>query len=576
MRVVSACLGLVVVCVLGCGGRGIDKVLADLPTQGQGGSSTGESAKGGMAGAGTPVAGMDGTGLGGAGGGPTVATGGADQGGLPGVGGHPNGCCFSPRPTGGAPGAGGAPNMGGGPGMGGAAGSGGVAGGPTTCGSFTFGTALTLAPVAPGQAYVRCGTLGPEQGWTVTPSPTGDRLAAITAAGTVRLISTSTWTEIAQLASPVGELDAVAFSPDGTRLATLSSEMGEVTLWRAQDGALQTSFAGPPASTLDAVASSLAFSSDGRKLATSLGTVVDLTTGARTSWLTGAPDTTVLTTNPENVTGFDAGGAALLRFTAGDARLFVVTRYQIGNSPTSIRLELRDPGTGARTVVFDAYERALLGYAVSDDGRYVARGATEEAGIGATYGPGLYVIDATTGTEVAGDATATSTTVLGFSHDGARLFTETGATVVTLGTIDLHVISSAPWPTGATFLGVSPQDSLVASVGGATSYIDPASGTVLRALPFPVTTVRWTADGRFAVGSGDPAALFHFWAEPAGTQLCGPPAQSGSGPSIASLGTTVPSNTGTGSVSATSDDGTVTATTGFVLHNHATNFTRIR
>ncbi len=287
MRVASACMGLVVVCGLGCGGRGIDKVLADLPTQGQGGGSTGEGPVGGMAGAGPGIAGagMAGAGApnagtGGAGGATTVATGGADQGGQPGVGGHPNGCCYSPRPTGGAPGTG----MAGTTGTTGSGGSGGAASGPTTCGSFTLGTALTLAPAAPGQAYVRCGSLGPEQGWTVTPSPTGDRLAAITAAGTVRLISTATWTEIAQLASPVGELDAVAFSPDGTRLATLSSEMGEVTLWRASDGAFQSAFAGPPATTLDAVASSLAFSPDGQKLATSLGTVIDLTTGARTSW----------------------------------------------------------------------------------------------------------------------------------------------------------------------------------------------------------------------------------------------------------------------------------------------------
>ena len=296
MRVVSVCMGLVVVCGLGCGGRGIDKVLADLPTQGQGGGSTGEGTVGGMAGAGMAGAGVPNAGTGGAGGATTVATGGAEQGGQPGVGGHPNGCCYSPRPTGGAPGTGMAGATG--TGTGGAAGSGGVAGGPTTCDSFSVGSTLTLAPAAPGQAYARCGTLGPEQGWTVTPSPTGDRLAAITAAGTVRLISTTTWTEVAQLASPVGELDAVAFSPDGTRLATLSSEMGEVTLWRASDGALQTSFAGPPASTLDTIASWLAFSPDGLKLATSLGTVIDLTTGARTNWRTGAPDTTALQPEP--------------------------------------------------------------------------------------------------------------------------------------------------------------------------------------------------------------------------------------------------------------------------------------
>ena len=391
----------------------------------------------------------------------------------------------------------------------------------------------------------------------------------------MRLIATSTWTEVKQLASPIGEMDAVAFSPDGTLLATLSLEMGEVTLWRAQDGAFQSSFAGPPASTLDASAGSLAFSSDGKRLATSLGIVIDLTTGSRTNWRTGAADTTVLTTNPENLTGIDGGATVTLRFTAGDARLFVVTRYQIGNSPPSIRLELRDPSTGAQTLLFDKYERALLGYAISDDGRYIATGGNDEASVSSPIygvGAGIHVVDATMGTQVAGDETATSTTVLGFSHDGARLFTVKGGMLVTLATTDLHVITSVAWPSGGTFLGISPQDYLDATVGGATEVIDPATGAVVHTLPFPLTAVRWSADGRFGVGSGDPAALFHFWSEPAGTQLCAPAAGTGAAPSIASLGTPVPTNTGTGSVSATSADGSVTETDTYVIHGHLVNF----
>ncbi len=281
----------------------------------------------------------------------------------------------------------------------------------------------------------------------------------------------------------------------------------------------------------------------------------------------------MLSTNPENLIGSDAGGAALIRFTAGDARLFVVTPYQIGNSPTSIRLELRDPTTGAQTVLFDAYDRALLGYAISDDGRYIARGGTDEAGVAVGYAQGLYVIDATTGTEVAGDPSATSTSVLGFSHDGTRLFTQTGGNVVTLGTVDLHVISTAPWPSGATFVAVSPQDNLVVSVGGATSYIDPGTGAVLRTLPFPLTRF----GGRLTGGSPSAAGIRPLSSTSGRSRparsFCAPPAQSGTAPSIASLGTPVQANgISTGSVSATSTDGTVTETETFVLHTHATNF----
>ena len=554
MRVAWACAGLVAVCAVGCGDGAVEKVL---------GESRAADGTGGVT---VPKPETTGTG------------------GQPGTGGRPNGCCFSPTPTpvGGAPGTGGAATGGmgatggvgatGGMGMAGMSGTGGALGGPTACSALTIGSAMTLAPAAAGQAYLRCGTLGPEQGWQSILSPSGDRLAARTAAGTVRLISTSTWTELAQLASPVGELDAMAFSPDGTILATLSLEEGEVTLWRTQDASLQASFATPPASTIDGNGGALAFSSNGQRLATSTGVVIDLTTGTKTSWSTGSPDTTALGTNPENLTEVDAGGVALIRFTAGDARLFVVTNYQIGNSPPSTRLELRDPSTGAQTILFNTFSRALLGYAISDDGRYVARGATAENAGSTVYGAGLVVIDATTGAQVSADATATSTSVLAFSHDGGSLYAQNGTTVETLGTIDQHAISSFTWPSGTTFVAVSPGEDLLGTAGGSTSYFVPASGAVARTFGFPLTSAVWTADGQFGLGSGDAAVLFHMWIESTGAQLCSPAAGTGTAPPIASLGTTAPPNSGTGSVGTTSADGAITLTDTFVIHDHATNF----
>ena len=120
-----------------------------------------------------------------------------------------------------------------------------------------FSPALRLAPVDPGQRYIRCGTYGPERSWQVTLSPAGRYLAAQTSEGTVRLIDVQQWREIVQLASPVGRLDAVAFTPDGLHLATLSAEAGEVTLWRTSDGNLERSWALTPASTIDATSSSV-------------------------------------------------------------------------------------------------------------------------------------------------------------------------------------------------------------------------------------------------------------------------------------------------------------------------------
>jgi len=74
-----------------------------------------------------------------------------------------------------------------------------------------LGALLSVAPAAAGQRFVRCATLGPETGWSVALSPDGRRLAARTGAGTVRLLDTDSWREVAQLASPLGRMDAAAF-----------------------------------------------------------------------------------------------------------------------------------------------------------------------------------------------------------------------------------------------------------------------------------------------------------------------------------------------------------------------------
>jgi len=453
--------------------------------------------------------------------------------------------------------------------MAGAGGAGGGSGPGVACGALTFSQTIALGPSAAGQDYVRCQTLGPESGWQVTLSPTGDRLAARTGAGTVRLLPTDPWKEITQIGSPLGQIDAVAFSPDGTTLAALSAEMGEVTLWNATDGTLARSFAGPPASGVDTTASALTFSSDGGRLATSLGTIIDLPAGTTTSWLTGAPGTFMLVDNPESL-AFSSpvgGGIPVMRFTAGDAQLFVETDFQIGDSPTSTRLELRAPATGAQIVLYSFYSRGLLGHAVSPDGRFVARGTTAEAG-GAGFAAGLTIFDATTGVQVAFDPSFAGT-VLGFSRDGTEIFTETGTTVTGAGSTDLHLISQFTVPAGFAFLGVSPAGDLVGAVSNATSWLNPATGALVQSSGYPLVALTWSGDGRFGAGTGDPAALFHFWREADDSQLCGPAADTTLAPALASLGTAGPAGE---NQSATSADGSLTVSSAFVVHTHATNY----
>jgi hypothetical protein len=383
-------------------------------------------------------------------------------------------------------------------------------------------------------------------------------------------VATNPWNEIAQLGSPLGQLDAVAFSPDGATLAALSAEMGEVTLWNAADGSLARSFAGPPASGVDTTASALAFSSDGHRLATSLGTIIDLAAGTTTSWLTGAPVSSVLANNPESL-AFSSpagGGIPVLRFTAGDAQLFVETDFQVGNSPPSTRLELRTPATGAQIVLYNFYSRGLIGYAVSPDGRFIARGTTAEAGNVAGFAAGLTTFDATTGAELAFDPGFTGT-VLGFSRDGAQIFTRTGTTVTAAGSTDLHPVNQFTVPADFAFLDVSPAGDLVGSVAGSTSWLNPGTGAVVQSSPYPLAAITWSADGRLGAGTGDPAALFHFWREAGGAQLCDPAADTTTAPALASLGTAGPAGE---NQSVTSTDGSVTVSSAMVVHTHATNY----
>jgi WD40 repeat protein len=445
----------------------------------------------------------------------------------------------------------------------GATGGGGQGGGPgVACGPLSLSSTIVLAPAAAGQNYTRCQTLGPETGWQVALSPAGDRVAARTGAGTVRLLATDTWTEIAQLGSPLGAIDAAAFSPDGATLATLSAEMGEVTLWSARDGKFQRNFAGAPVSGIDPHPAGLAFSSDGGRLATSLGMVIDLASGAATGW----QPTPAL--NPESLV-FTAGGnrVPLARFVAGDKQLLLETDYQVGNSPTSTRLALQDVATGVQVILYDFYSRGLLGYAVSPDGRFIAWAATAEAG-SQGFPAGLTIFDATTGAQIAFDPSFTGS-VLGFSRDSAQLFTATGTTVAIVGSSDLHAIRQFAVPTGFTFLGISPAGDLVGSVSGATSRWSPATGAIVRSAGYPLTTAIWSADGRFGAGTGDPSALFHFWREADETELCAPPTDTRTAPALASLGSAGPAGE---NQTATSADGSLTISSTFIIHTHAASY----
>jgi len=417
-------------------------------------------------------------------------------------------------------------------------------GGPAIagCGSIAYMSTFTEMPAPDGAHYTRCESLGPETGTRAAIAPDTSRVAVITSAGTVRLFATNPWGEIAQLAAPLGRIDAAAFSPDSATLATISPEMGIVTLWRASDGQRgQTYTAARPAFMPDHDDSALAFTPDGRKLATSLSMLIDLDTG------TTSPLSTVDTT-------------LHLAFAPGDAALFEHAHFRIGNSPPTTVLARLDAATGAKTDLFRAYDRALLSHALSADHALLAFTQTEEAGEAS-----LREYRIADGALVASVAGFTGT-VLGYSPDGARLYTWKGGIITALDPTNLHALGAAAVGfTPDAFLAVSPDDHLVTSAHGVTTWTNPSTGVVARAMTHALTAASWSSEGRYGVGAGD--AMFVFWRDTDARPLCTPAPIGGTAPAMSSLGTVLDADS-----SITSQDRSTTVTSAFNLHTHGTNY----
>jgi len=362
---------------------------------------------------------------------------------------------------------------------------------------------VRLAPGADGQNFVRCGTLGSETGWQVALAPDARRLAALTSAGTVRLFQTTPyWSEIAQLASPVGALDAIAFSPDGARLATLSSERGAVTLWNSADGAVAARFDEVALSTLNHALNALAFSSDGRRLATSLGTVIDLATGTTTSWDRHSSDVSVNS----------------LRFVGCDQRLVVDAVVGRGMSGSDREVLLVDVTKGVTMLLAGGRYPRVRGTVTSSDGRWIAialDGAAEDAT------QGLRLFDAATGTLVASDATTTGD-LIGFSPASDRLYTTIAGEIEVRDVPALRPRARLMPPSPARAVGVSPRGEIIASAPDTSAWLDPGTGAVLRRSLFQIARPTFSADGRYGVSSGA-GAMFRLWGEADATARCAPP-----------------------------------------------------
>jgi WD40 repeat protein len=369
-------------------------------------------------------------------------------------------------------------------------------------------TAMTVGP-APVQSYRRCGTVGPETSWRVTLSPDSAHLAARTSAGTVRLYQTDSWREISQLASPIGAIDAVAFSPDGTRLAGLASETGRLTLWNVADGTPTAMYDGPPLSTLGDPSSALAFSSDGRRIATSLGTVIDLETGAATSF----------SGQPVGTGGRDAATYSL-RFVGCDQRLLVDSASPSGMLGWVGGLSLIDLASGAGAGLAGGRFADVGSIVTSTDTRWVAfvqHGDTRK---------GLHLYDAAAAIEVAFDPTV-PLFAAGFSRAGDRLYVVTDTSIDVREVPTLRMLRRTMLPPGVpvpTAAAVSTRDQVIVSNDRESFWVDAELGAMVRDEPFSTANAQFSFDGRYGLVDGTGPTLFRLWGEADPTVSCAPPA----------------------------------------------------
>ncbi|WP_344443207.1 helix-turn-helix domain-containing protein [Kitasatospora nipponensis] len=335
------------------------------------------------------------------------------------------------------------------------------------------------------------------------------------------LLSTQAQPFAGRLAGHTGAVNAVAFSPDGVRLATASSD-GTVKVWHVADRQVDRTLTGHggPVRTV-------AFSPDGSTIASGS------TDGTVRLWdvLDRSPATTLFGSGgavrsvafcPDGRTVVSGGADRTVRLwdTAGHTLTATLTGHAdevdavacspdgrtVASAGADRTVRLWDTAGHTLTATLTGHSDEVLGLAFSPDGRTVASGAADRT---------IRLWDTT-------DHTLTAT-LTGHSDDvNAVTYTDDGATLVSAsgdGTVRLWDVAARR--VVATLCGhtdyvqgvaATPDGSLLATAGfDRTAALWDLAGTALTVHPFAeVWQAAFSPDGR-TVAAADAAHSIHLW-----------------------------------------------------------------